>query len=240
LDQIDDVWDHYFNQRNDAGRVDFGAIFEEYGISPHPEGASPIDVSISRLAPPPTFQWQRGNNNANDAFQLLVFNSDLSQRVLDIAIPGDVTSYTLSDVEWGTLGSMSGDFRFTIAGSDTTDFATGAYWSDAYLFTVTSTGGPNDPVLPGDYNEDGVVNAADYVVWRNHEGQAYQLPNEDPTATPGSVTPEDYGVWVANFGNTAGGGSASVPEPATVLLFVLGSAAVRMIGIRSEPRRRLF
>jgi hypothetical protein len=88
-----------------------------------------------------------------------------------------------------------------------------------------------DLTLPGDYNEDGVVNAADFVVWRNYLGQESTLPGENPDAlTPGIVDEEDYDFWRANYGaTTAGGtvlgGSASaraVPEPNSVLLASLG------------------
>jgi hypothetical protein len=54
----------------------------------------------------------------------------------------------------------------------------------------------NEPV-PGDYNYDnydGVVDAADYVVWRNGLGTTY--------------TQTDYDVWRANFGQTSANGSA--------------------------------
>jgi hypothetical protein len=69
-------------------------------------------------------------------------------------------------------------------------------------------------VLAGDYNHDGVVDAADYTVWRNWLGTTiYEvvagLPgdgNED-----GVVNQADYDLWRANFGATlAGSGTASV------------------------------
>lgn len=80
--------------------------------------------------------------------------------------------------------------------------------------------------LPGDYNEDGVVSAADYVIWRNNEGQSVTLPND---ATFETVDQEDYEVWVANFGATVGSGSSSklncaAPEPTTWLLTLLATS----------------
>src|SRR5690606_30580774 len=66
-------------------------------------------------------------------------------------------------------------------------------------FEVRREGGPADRTYDqivtyvgasiaadGDYNADGVVNAADYTVWRDALGQNITLPNEN--ATPGSVT----------------------------------------------------
>jgi hypothetical protein len=75
------------------------------------------------------------------------------------------------------------------------------------------------PAVNGDFNNNGVVDAADYVVWRN----GGPLQNEGGV-TPGSATAEDYQTWRANFGRTTGGGAAaaaSVPEAATLLSGVL-------------------
>jgi hypothetical protein len=76
--------------------------------------------------------------------------------------------------------------------------------------------------LVGDYNDDGTVDAADYVVWRDNLGAMIALPND---ATPGLVTPEDYDIWRANFGNGFTATSAriydtdgEVPEPSSYFL----------------------
>ena len=57
-------------------------------------------------------------------------------------VAGDVTSYTLSAAEWGTLsGFAPGTFKWVIAGSDTFQYTTGSYWSDARGFTMVPTPG---------------------------------------------------------------------------------------------------
>jgi hypothetical protein len=80
--------------------------------------------------------------------------------------------------------------------------------------------------VPGDYNNNGIVDAADYVLWRDNG----TLANE--VATPGTVTAEDYDEWRARFGNGSAGGSAlgasaAVPEPAIcgLALFALALLA---------------
>jgi hypothetical protein len=77
--------------------------------------------------------------------------------------------------------------------------------------------------LAADYNNDGTVDAADYVVWRKNLGSSLTLPNDD---TPG-VGPDDYARWRTNFGRaasaasgTTGSASAAVPEPTTLSMFV--------------------
>jgi len=82
--------------------------------------------------------------------------------------------------------------------------------------------------LPGDFNHDHVVDAADYTVWRASLGQVGDVPadgNEDNV-----VDMSDYQLWRENFGRTesiAGGASATVPEvPICYSVVVAGCALV--------------
>ena len=75
--------------------------------------------------------------------------------------------------------------------------------------------------LPGDYNDDGTVNAADYTVWRNtlHSTDIRADGNGSTPGVPDGVVDElDYDYWKANFGQTLGmgGGSAGGGEAAGV------------------------
>jgi hypothetical protein len=91
--------------------------------------------------------------------------------------------------------------------------------------------------LPGDYNQNGVVDAADYIVWRKRSGSGTSLPNDD---TPG-VGPDDFTRWRAHFGQTvSGNGSGSnllaginVPEPSCLGLLV---GALILSGVRFRHR----
>jgi hypothetical protein len=79
--------------------------------------------------------------------------------------------------------------------------------------------------LAGDYNNDGIVNAADYTVWRNNLGGSALPFNE--TASIGTVDEADYQAWKDDFGATADAGAASsssVPEPTTLVLLLVGLA----------------
>jgi hypothetical protein len=71
----------------------------------------------------------------------------------------------------------------------------------------------------GDYNGNGAVDAADYVVWR----KGGPLQNEGVGV--GVVDQEDYTFWRSRFGATSGSGAAlgtvGVPEPNTITLFAL-------------------
>jgi hypothetical protein len=90
------------------------------------------------------------------------------------------------------------------------------------------------PPLYGDYNNNGVVDAADFIVWRKNFESEITLPND---STPGFVTSTDYEVWTSNLGNIEETGSGAlvttlVPEPAAVVLAAIVVAICR--GVRCE------
>jgi hypothetical protein len=62
--------------------------------------------------------------------------------------------------------------------------------------------------LAGDYNQDNIVDAADYVVWRDASGQPGAGLAADGNGD-GLINQADYDVWRANFGQIAGVGAAS-------------------------------
>ena len=79
--------------------------------------------------------------------------------------------------------------------------------------------------VPGDYNLDGMVDAADYTMWRDQlaQSEAGTIADGD---FDGDVDDDDFGVWKAAFGFHRGplhpaAGSASVPEPGTLILMVV-------------------
>jgi len=92
---------------------------------------------------------------------------------------------------------------------------------NVYNSRVTYVGAA--PSLQGDYNGNGVVDGADYVVWRNG-------------GSPDS-SQAGYNLWRAHFGETSGSGSAlgtsgAVPEPAAGVSL----AVVSLIAIAGRSR----
>ncbi|TWT77841.1 hypothetical protein Pla123a_16370 [Posidoniimonas polymericola] len=88
--------------------------------------------------------------------------------------------------------------------------------------------------LPGDYNDDGLVDAADYAAWRTAVGQpAGSLPNDYSGTTIGAG---QLAAWKANYGATMTQASAAVaaPEPACLSIVFVGLVAV---AARRSPRR---
>jgi autotransporter-associated beta strand protein len=117
---------------------------------------------------------------------------------------------------WGSQDSGAAHPTMLITGSGLLDVTTGAVMG-----------------VPGDFNEDGKVDAADYAKWRANDGPNAPLPNDNGLATQ----QERYDLWVASFGDMAGSGSgsslAAVPEPASMALVIFGLAAF-VIGRRGR------
>jgi hypothetical protein len=102
-------------------------------------------------------------------------------------------------------------------------------WDTSDLYNTGELSIVEDPGLDGDFNEDGTVDVADFVMWQKNGGP-----------------PGDYGLWTTNFGRTeTGGGSDSgpasqqpgVPEPCSAMLVILGIFALCYSGHRCAVSR---
>jgi hypothetical protein len=136
-------------------------------------------------------------------------------------------------LDWGSLAGT-----FSVLNLPT---LAGLTWNTSQLYStgvlsVAATG------LLGDYNQDGTVNAADYVVWRKASTLGLtDLPNDNDE--PGNVGAAEFALWRVKFGMTAPGSgaagyghrdsgpgasteslSAAVPEPATFVPLILAAA----------------
>jgi prepilin-type N-terminal cleavage/methylation domain-containing protein/prepilin-type processing-associated H-X9-DG protein len=132
-------------------------------------------------------------------------------------------------------GSISGSFdSIQLPG-----LAPGLAWNVAsgpssFVLSVVGAG------LAGDYNGNGVVDAADYSVWRNTLGSTTAL------AADGNgnhlIDQGDYAVWKSRFGSTLGAGAGSrataVPEPSSCCVALAATVSLVVIRLRSSCRRR--
>jgi hypothetical protein len=129
----------------------------------------------------------------------------------------------------GILGIVNGSGNISRYAFDGTFLGTFAVpsengFTEATAFLVVPT-----PVI-GDFNNDGGVDAGDYVVWRK-ASPTDSLPNDD---TPGVVDASDYSDWRANFGkselaSSAALGADPVPEPPAVMMLLIAILARSMV-----------
>jgi hypothetical protein len=232
-------WVGYFmhNKHGNAGGTPFGAL----GVKP--VGNTTVFLSTMGAT---TLQSQQGDGTAASLFNdgtyelmmsiernatgELVLNSSIvgvgERPPLEPYDPGDpppspgsnefsqIMSTTHADA--ATLGTYTFDrLGFLMGGNLDADRA--AYMNLEVEFI------PGGDGLDGDYNDDGTVDAADYVVWR-----------KDPDSFGGD--PAGYNTWASNFGAGGGAGSVSlaVPEPGTIIVAAL--AACLLLVICRRPR----
>jgi hypothetical protein len=82
--------------------------------------------------------------------------------------------------------------------------------------------------VAGDYTNNGVVDTADYLLWRKNQGTTNVLAND---LIGGRIGTAQYDQWRAHVGQTGGvssgaPASAAVPEPRTLSLLFLAAAGV--------------
>lgn len=98
--------------------------------------------------------------------------------------------------------------------------------------------------VAGDYNLDGVVDQADYQVWKSAFGLAHAtslLPADGNG--DGKVDAADYTIWRNNLGAVAPGAllaatAAAVPEPSTLILAFIAAVGIALYAPHSNLRRK--
>jgi hypothetical protein len=183
---------------------------------------------------------------------VLTSNDKTSMAVVDSAAyqpppPGAPPAPHYTNVAADILGISIGYadvYGISFAGqwADASGLASGTYWLEV---TVNPYGATPEgriiesnysnnstrilvDLLPGDYNNDGVVDAADYTVWRDTIGQSVTILTTGADGDgDGKITMADYQVWSAHFGNTLSSGAgasanSAVPEPATLWMLLAG------------------
>jgi hypothetical protein len=101
-------------------------------------------------------------------------------------------------------------------------------------------------IAAADFNQDGIVGAADYTLWRNALGTTVAAYGPGDGNGDTHVDAADYLIWKNNYANVRGGvlGSgtsidfaASIPEPGSASLFAL-AAATTWLGTTRRRRAR--
>ncbi len=208
---------------NGTGTIGGGVTVNDGGV--FAPGTSPGTITIDGLTmmPGSSLDFEIGDPDRDHI--VLTNNGNVSLAgLLNISLLGGFTptlgqSFPLFE---GAIGSITGAFDAIIA--PTFNGLTFDVIQNATSF-VLQVG--DAPFLAGDYNDDDVVNAADFAVWRKFEGTMTALPNDPHGGTIGS---NQYSTWRINFGETLGSGagaadsasdSGTVPESSTIVLFLI-------------------
>jgi hypothetical protein len=169
-----------------------------------------------------TLIWQASHNMGG---QYQVRNFEIGTDILELGAAGP---QFFTDDQLGRIRINGIPYSATDPGNGS------AYWNrnaflQAQFFNLDAVG------LPGDYNNNGVVDASDFVVWRKNLGTDFALPNRGEGIS-GPVSDSDYNTWRANFGASGIGGlgAAAVPEPISALLLAMGALIFALGRVQQE------
>ena len=155
---------------------------------------------------------------------VILAGGNLQLALINGFMPGAADTFTIFDVTGGDIsgsfGNVANGQRLATSdglGSFIVNYGPGS----AFFPTSVVLSAFQAIQIPGDYNGDGAVKAADYTVWRDTLASTTNLIADGNNS--GHVSNADYNFWKARFGNTAGAGAASssttaVPEPAAMFL----------------------
>ena len=160
-----------------------------------------------------------------------------------VTIPGDDSwhsvSFNVTAANFVSVGGIDIDAaladvqEFRVLHNEAADIRGAIIDADFYVDNMRVISEPSG--LAGDYNANDVVDAADYVVWRDNLGEADESALSGNGDGSGGVDQADYLLWKNNFGSTlpGSGDSAAVPEPSALSLVVL-TALAALVGCRTQ------
>ncbi|MEO0530621.1 MAG: glycosyl hydrolase [Planctomycetota bacterium] len=140
--------------------------------------------------------------------------AELNDATLAVSSPSPVAAGMTFDLfDWTNSSGDFGDLQLPALEG-------GAAWFVANLTTT----GELASVIAGDFNGDGAVDATDYTVWRDNQAASVNPWSPGDANGDGAINAADHAIWVTNFGAVPAL-STAVPEPAGLLVALLGMAA---------------
>jgi hypothetical protein len=128
-----------------------------------------------------------------------------------------------------------------------TGLGTGEFSADVEIGTQLDMSGNNPgstlfvPLIiessgtPGDYNNDGFVDAADYTLFQDNLGNSSAALGGNGSGAA-TVVQADYLLWAQNFTGLGASSSAAVPEPSGLLLLIVVLSALWSVRLRQSDR----
>jgi hypothetical protein len=180
----------FFGAFSGAGISGFGDVYFEADVTP---GASPTTPSFGgnvSFGSQASLTIELGGTLPGGQYDQLQVATVLSlDGALEVSLIGGFSpsvGQSFDILDWEKLNGTFASISLPDLGP--------LQWDTSQLYT-TGVLAVVAPGVPGDYNQNGTVDAADYVVWRKGLGTIY--------------TQNGYNTWRANFGRTAGSGTTA-------------------------------
>ena len=207
-----------------SGRLEVGARPTEVGLDLTEAGNATISANFSQTDTG-VFGVELGGLVQADEFDVLNItgtarlDGTLEVELIDGFVPDIGNMFQIL-----TAGSVIGTFDPVIAfdGANLFDLDVSVLYSATDVVVQI-----DDLALSGDYNQNGIVDAADYALWRDMLGEIGNDLAADGNEN-GMVDAADYGVWRAT--------SATPPSLAAVRLLINSAArCTRAARIKLDP-----
>lgn len=186
-----------------------------------PPGTNSIGPAFTSFSNPQDIPWATG-----DIFGNPVWNT--AARMASGVFDTGVTPTFFP----GSTGTV-----FTSIGTSTTVGNLAA----ATISTIVRTNFTPVGMPSADYNQNGIVDGADYVVWRNTLGQSVPNGTGADGSNNGMIDDADYTFWRSRFGLPMGAGSGgslstgAIPEPTSLFLLAVGMIMIVWVQRRFRP-----
>jgi hypothetical protein len=182
-----------------------------------PVGTNSIGPAFTSLTSPQDIPWA-----VVDAFNDSAWAT--AARMLSGTFPAGLTPAFFSSGTSGSSGNV-----FTSVPATNTQLGTEAQAS-AITAIVRTNFAP--AVQSADYNHNGLVDAADYVLWRKTNNTTVPAGSGADGNNDGSVNGLDYALWKSHFGAAMGSGAGAglstttVPEPTSCALLTISALLI--------------
>lgn len=140
-------------------------------------------------------------------------------------------------VDIGTIANSAGTGGESTSFNDTGQLAFTLRFTDATSGVFVANWAATNSPLTGDFNNDGVVNIADYTVWRDNLGGTDDAVINNAGDEVAGVSAGDYAVWKQHFGEVAAlttTFSHQAPEPATAWIALAALCSLAMCSKRTR------
>lgn len=141
-----------------------------------------------------------------------------------------------AQVTWTTVSAPTIEFGLEAGGGDFLELKSAGVLVGTIAGTFNTTGVfPPTGGTPGDFNNDGSVDAADYALWRNSVGDPDGTLENDGDLT-GDIGPAHYNLWRSHYGESSAlvSPGSPAPEPSGLGMAI---ATLSLMGGLSLPRR---
>jgi hypothetical protein len=221
--------------------------------------ADPSDATLSQIVPATpggdySFSaWSRWEANYSGGLAVISGSPSPTKTMLELAFldAGNAVIGTPVTLDLKTAGQLNDNTwrQFTVNGTAPANAANvrvsammidgvnsgsdpqSAFFDDLSLTVATAPG------LDADFNNDNIVDGADFLIWQRGFGTSSGATNGIGDANgDGAVNAADLTVWRDRFGSSAAVASVgAVPEPTG---FAVASIALAAFGCRLAPTRR--